>query len=76
MDRPMTEQQIRFQMELEGSQLPDDCIRQLAEAEACRLFDIEGKTQMIVSRQGLEILMRYSSNPEAVAALKKMFPDS
>ena len=75
MDRPMTEQQIRFQLELEGSQLPDDCIRQLADAEACLLHEVEGKTQMIVSRQGLEILLRYSPNSEAVEALKKMFPE-
>jgi|GEM_PF-5962261 len=61
-------------MELEGRSLPDDCIRQLADAEACRLHEVEGKTLMIVNREGLEVLVRNSPIPEAVEALKKMFP--
>jgi hypothetical protein len=75
MERPLTELQIRFQLELEGRSLPDECIRELAEDGACRRFEVEGKTQMIVNREGLEILMRYSPNPEAVEALKHTFPE-
>lgn len=41
--------------------MPDECIRQLAEARACRLHEIDGKTVMIINVEGVEILMRYAA---------------
>lgn len=60
MTEPMTESQIRFQNELEGGSMPDELIRELAAARACALTEIDGKTTMIVNRDGLEIIMRYA----------------
>jgi hypothetical protein len=70
----MTEQQIRFRLELEKWSPPDKCVSDLTEAEVCRLY--EGEPRMIIDREGLEILMRFAPNQEAVEALKMMFPKS
>jgi hypothetical protein len=60
-DERLTETQIRFQCELEGTPMPDECIRQLAEARACRLHDIDGETKIIINLEGVEILKRYAA---------------
>jgi len=63
----MTETQIRFQNELEsGEKMPDELIRKLATARACALIEIDGKTTMIVNRDGLELIMRYAPDQETV----------
>lgn len=64
MTEPMTESQIRFQNELEGGSMSDALIRELATARACALIDIDGKTTMIVNRDGLEIMLRYAPDRE------------
>ena len=61
-DEPLTEVQIRFQCEIENSPMPDDCIRELAAARACRLFEVDGKSTMAINRAGLEIVMKYAAD--------------
>ena len=70
MTEPMTESQIRFQNELEGGSMPDELIRELATARACALIDIDGKTTMIVNRDGLELIMRYAPDQERAARFR------
>ncbi len=61
MNERLTETQIRFQCAVEGTRIPDECIRKLAEARACRLHDIDGETKMIINQVGVEILKRYAA---------------
>ena len=71
----MTAVKIRFQLELEGGFMPDNCIRELAEAKACQLAEVDGETTLIINRQGLEIVKRYSSKPELADQLLNHFPE-
>ena len=71
----MSAVQIRFHLELEGGFMPDNCIRELAEAKACQLAEVDGETTLIINRQGLEIMKRYSSKPELADQLLNHFPE-
>lgn len=61
-DDCLTEVQIRFQCEVEGTPMPDEVVKQLAEARACRLHEVNGRTTMIVNVEGVEILKRYAES--------------
>ena len=50
-------------------------MRELELAKACQLAEVDGNTILMINRQGLENMKRYSCKPELADQLLKHFPE-
>jgi hypothetical protein len=62
----MTKSQIILALEMEGAPVSDACAAELSAAGCCTLADVDGQLTLLVNNNGVRIMAKHDSNPNAI----------
>ena len=72
----MTKAQIILALEMEGAPVSDACAVELSAAGVCTLADINGQLTLLINEDGVRIMARHDTNPNAMSIADRIIDNN